>query len=146
MDVRGDTAGRVAPGERAAASVLAVLIFLGSIFLWLGIPALWIWVLAQLSSDYPSVFVLAILGCPTTMALWGLVLVRLNGLYLRATHGDAVRERTAWLGSLSGERTRRRSRTLLDTSMTVSVVLAITAILVWFFFFAAYQSLPDLTG
>lgn len=144
MDISGDIAGRLTIGEKAAAAILAIAIPLGAVFLWMGIPALWIWVLSQLSSDYPSVYVLGVLGCPSTMALWGLVLVRLNAAYLRATHGHPGRDRTVWLASLSGERTpRRHSRTLLDTSMTVSVVLAILSILIWFFFYADYQ-LPAL--
>ena len=46
-------------------------------------------------------------------------------------------QRSAWLGSLSAERRpRRRQASLLDVSMIVSVIIALTAMAVWFFAFA----------
>jgi hypothetical protein len=46
-------------------------------------------------------------------------------------------QRSAWLGSLSDNRKpKRRQPTLLDVSMIVSVIIALTAMMVWFFAFA----------
>jgi hypothetical protein len=46
-------------------------------------------------------------------------------------------QRSAWLGSLSDNRKpKRRQPTLLDVSMIVSVIIALTAMAVWFFVFA----------
>ena len=56
------------------------------------------------------------------MVTWGLSCARLNGAYLRETGGHPDRQRTAWLKSLSGERGPRRQRSLLDWSMTISVL------------------------
>ena len=68
------------------------------------------------------------------------MLYRINALYLDLSPPppDAPgAQRSAWLGSLSAERRpRRRQVTLLDVSMVVSVILAITVMAVWFFVFA----------
>ena len=122
--------------RRPVATAYAVAIFAGSLVLWLGIPAGWVWIVSQLSAKYPTIYFGAMLGCPLTMVMWGLFLARLNGAYLRETGGHPERQRTAWLKSLSGERKARRPRSLLDWSMTISVLLAMLAMAIWFFFYA----------
>jgi hypothetical protein len=121
-------------------AALGVLIVLGSLGMWLGIPAFWIWVAAQLIHEYPSIYMLALAACPLTMIAWGWLLYRVNAIYLELVPPppDAPgAQRSAWLGSLSAERRpRRRQVTLLDVSMVVSVILAFSAIAVWFFAFA----------
>ena len=122
--------------RRPVAMAYAVAIFTGSLVLWLGIPLAWVWIVSQLSADYPVVYFGAMLGCPLTMVGWGVFLARLNGAYLRETGTHPERQRTAWLKSLSGERKVRRQRSLLDWSMTVSVILAMVVMAIWFFFYA----------
>lgn len=129
-------------------ATLALAIVLGSLVTWLGIPAFWIWLAGQLSHDYPSIYIVALGGCPLTMIVWGWGLYRLNNVYteISARAGDAPGvQRSAWLGSLSGERTpRRRQATLLDASMVVSVIIALTVMAIWFFAFAHSSGpLPD---
>jgi hypothetical protein len=104
--------------------------------MWIGIPLGWIWFVSQLADHYPDVYAGALFGCPVTMVLFGMLLSRLNALHLRITGGHESRARTAWLKSLSGDRLARRPRTVLDTSMVVSVVIAIVSMAVWYFFFA----------
>jgi hypothetical protein len=123
--------------KRALEALLVLLIFLGSLVLWLGIPALWIWIGAQLVEDYPSIYAVALVACPSTMAGWGYVLYRLYGLYVDV-HGEppAERRHTAWLKSMSGSRGPRRPRSVLEISMTASVIIALLTMAIWFFFFA----------
>jgi hypothetical protein len=121
---------------RALGYMLAALIFAGSLVMWIGIPLGWVWLVSRVADHYPDVYAGALFGCPVTMVLFGLLLARLNALHLRVTGGHADRGRTAWLKSLSGDRIARRSRTVLDTSMVVSVVIAIVAMAIWYFFFA----------
>jgi hypothetical protein len=121
---------------RVLGYVLAVLIFLGSLVMWIGIPLGWVWLVSRVADHYPDVYAGALFGCPVTMVLLGLLLARLNALHLRVTGGQADRGRTAWLRSTSGDRLTRRPRTVLDTSMVVSVVIAIVAMAIWYFFFA----------
>ena len=119
---------------------LACVIVIGSLVFWIGIPLFWIWVAGQLIDEYPSIYLLVLAACPLTMIIWGWVLYRVNAIYVDLTppRRDAPGvQRSAWLGSLSGDPTpKRRQASLLDVSMIVSVIIALTAMAVWFFVFA----------
>jgi hypothetical protein len=121
-------------------AVLAVAIVAGSLAMWLGIPLFWIWLVGRLVDEYPSIYLLSLAACPLTMILWGWMLHRLNRVYAHVAPPapDAPGlQRSAWLGSLSGERRpRRRQANLLDVSMIVSVIVALSVMAVWFFGFA----------
>ena len=121
---------------RAAEYALAALIFIGSLVMWIGLPLGWVWVVSRFADHYPDVYAGALFGCPVTMVLFGLLLTRLNAAHLRVTHRHPSQARTAWLKSLSGDRHARRQWTVLDTSMVISVVIAIVTMAVWYFFFA----------
>jgi hypothetical protein len=123
--------------------ILVVLIFAGSLLMWIGLPLGWLWLVTRVLEHYPEAYAGALFGCPVTMTLFGLLLARLNRIYLRLTGRHPEQQRTAWLKSLSGERGPRRQRTVLDTSMTISVVLAMIVITIWFFFYA-HSYLPGL--
>ena len=129
-------------------TALACVIVVGSLLFWVGIPLFWIWVAGQLTEEYPSIYLLAAAACPLTMIGWGWILYRVNLIYveLAPPPPDAPgTQRSAWLGSLSDNRTpKRRQSTLLDVSMIVSVIIALTALAVWFFAFAhSAGPLPD---
>jgi hypothetical protein len=127
--------------RRLAAAALGTALVVGSLMLWIGIPVAWLWLCSQLSTEYPIIWALAVFGCPFTMILWTLGLARLNAAYLRATDVHPEQQHAAWLHSMSGGRAPRRpQRTLLDVSMTASVILAMLTILIWFFFFAENYS------
>lgn len=125
--------------------LLAFAIVAGSLITWLGIPTFWIWLAGRLSHDYPSIYIVALFGCPLTMIVWAWALYRLDGVYNETAAPPPSApgiQRSAWLGSLSGDRKpRRRQASLLDLSMIVSVILALTVMAVWFFAFAQ-TSLP----
>jgi hypothetical protein len=124
-------------GSRIALEYLLVAaIFLGSMVMWIGLPVGWLWLVTRWVKHYPEAYAAALFGCPVTMTLLGLLLARLNNFYMRVTGGHTEQYRTAWLKSLSGERRVRGRRTVLDTSMTISVVLAMIVMTIWFFFFA----------
>jgi hypothetical protein len=122
--------------SKALEYTLAALIFAGSLVMWIGVPLTWVWAVSQLADHYPDVYMLAIFGCPLTMVLFGGLLARLNALHLQISGRHPARSRTAWLKSLSGDRVARRQRSVLETSMVVSVVIAMTTLLVWYFLFA----------
>ena len=121
-------------------TALGLVIVVGSLVMWIGIPLFWVWLAGQLIDEYPSIYLLSLAACPLTMILWGWALYRINSVYVELTPPRAEApgtQRSAWLGSLSGERRpRRRQATLLDLSMIVSVIIALTAMAVWFFAFA----------
>ena len=126
-----------APSERAAALALVLVMAVGSLVLWIGIPTAWLWLWSQLTPHYLSVYAAALIGCPVTMAAWAWGLHRVNCVYLRITRApESPRPHTAWLRSMSGSG-RRQPRGVLEICMTVSVVLALVTFAVWFFFLTA---------
>jgi hypothetical protein len=133
-------------GKKLAALILILLMIVGSLVLWIGIPVGWIVLASHLSnSSAPSLgpYVLLIFGIPVTMFLFGRFLYRLNALYGDVTGTTPhVQVRSAWLKSMRAERGNTRPRTVLDVVMIASVSVALVAFLIWFFFFAG-SSLPS---
>jgi uncharacterized membrane protein YidH (DUF202 family) len=135
--------GRRVP-RRVAEVLLIVLMGVGSIFLWVGIPAGWLYVASRLSDKYPKIYLLALIFCPLTMILFGWVLVRLNGLYIGLFPEPEQRRprgREAWMRSVGADASTRQPQPVLETFMSISVALAVVALIVWFIFFAG-SSLP----
>jgi hypothetical protein len=129
---------------RVAELLLILLMLVGSVFLWLGIPVGWLWIASKLSTKYPNIYLLCLVFCPLTMILFGWVLVRLNVLYLGLFPEPEERPRRgreAWMRSVGADVSVRRPRPVLETCMSISVVLALVALVVWFVFFAG-SSLP----
>ena len=128
------------------ALVLVLLMALGSIVMWIGLPLGLLWVASALTdSSKPSLgpYLLVFLGLPLGMIVIGKALGALDRMHGRITGRlDDGPRRAAWLQSMRDERDpRRRTRSVLDTVMIVSVVLALVAGAVWFFLFAG-SSLP----
>ncbi len=135
-------------GRAVAAPFLAVLVVLGSAFLWIGIPLAGMWIVGQLTVT-PTGFLLTILGgIPLAMVVFGWLLYRLNGVYERVAGTDPAGgpPRSAWLVASSDERRKarvaRRPRRLIDVTMTGSAIVAMLLLLVWFFFFAHMHLAP----
>ena len=127
-----------------AAMLLVLLMAVGSVILWIGVPLGLIYAASQLAdSSKPSAgpYLLIILGLPIGMAVVGKFLGWLDRLHGRLTGRHEERHRAAWLRSMRAERTSSRRGGVLDTVMIVSVVLALVAFGVWFFGFAG-SSLP----
>ena len=133
-------------GTRLAAVALIALMALGSVFLWLGIPFLWIYGTSQVvESSQPSMgaYVAVLFGIPVSMVIVGTLLARLNRIYGEVTGTTPhVRVRTPWLRSMRGERDPVRPRTVLDVVMVVSVAGALALFGLWFLFFAEGGGLP----
>jgi hypothetical protein len=128
-----------------AAAFLIVLMAVGSVILWIGIPVGWLYLASRLvDSSQPTLgpYVLLIFGIPTTMFLFGKLLFTLDRVFERVTGRTAETEfRPAWLRSMRGERTTKRRLTVLEGVMIVSVSIAAAASAIWFFAFAG-SSLP----
>jgi hypothetical protein len=124
---------------------LIALMAAGSVFLWIGIPVGWIYLVSRMvDSSQPSLgpYVLLIFGIPITMALFGKLLFSLDHVYARVTGQDSeVQFRAPWLKSMRGERNTARQLTVLELTMVVSVSIALLGFAIWFFGFAG-SSLP----
>ncbi len=115
---------------------------LGSVFMWLGVPTLWILLASRISpSQQPGmgIYAMLIVCIPLTMVLVGKGLSSLNRLYGRVTRTTPTTTRrltSPWLRSMRGERDSGRERQVLDVVMIWSVGLAGLCLAVWFFGFA----------
>ncbi len=131
--------------RKPAALLLIVVMAIGSVFLWLGIPVLWIYAVSQMvDTTQPQLgpYLAIIVGVPVSMFVFGRLLYRLNQTYERVTGRTSnVRVQLAWMRSMRGERDTGRRTTVLEIVMIVSVGLCLFVFLIWFFFFAG-SSLP----
>jgi hypothetical protein len=136
-------ASTIHPVRSLAAYVLAIVIFLGTLVLWIGIPLASLWIVSKLTNDALYHWLIVLIVCPLSMLVFAGFLVRLNDIHLRVTGAPPLNSRSAWLKSLSGERARRPTRSVLEVSMLISVGIALVALFVWYFFFA-HSSNPGL--
>jgi hypothetical protein len=129
-----------------AALVLVLLMALGSVVMWLGVPLGLIYLASRLaSSSNPSIgpYLLVLLGLPIGMAIVGKLLGWLDRLHGRLTgRAQEGRHHATWMRSMRAERGTTRRGGVLDRVMIVSVGVAILAFSVWFFGFAG-SSLPN---
>lgn len=126
------------------ALALVLLMAIGSVVMWIGVPLGLIYVASQLAdSSRPSAgpYLLIILGLPIGMAIVGKFLGWLDRLHGRLTGRAEQRHRATWLRSMRAERAPRRRGGVLDAVMIVSVAFALVAFAIWFFGFAG-SSLP----
>ena len=120
---------------------LVLLMAVGSVVMWIGVPLGLIWLASSLTdSSQPSLgpYLLILAGLPVGMFAIGKLLGSLDRMHGRITgRGDWGRQRAPWLQSMRDERgARRKERSVLDTVMIVSVLLAVVVGGVWFLAFA----------
>jgi hypothetical protein len=114
-----------------AGAVLVVLImFIGSLVLWIGTPLLWLWVGSQIqgaTSSLGTALGAMFIGVPATVALVASVLAKLSNVY----------------------RSNRQARGLADPGhivlegvLVVSAGCTLAVFVVWSFFFAGASPIP----
>jgi hypothetical protein len=127
------------------AMVLVLLMAIGSVVMWIGVPLGLIYIASQLaSSSNPTVgpYLLVLVGLPIGMAIVGKCLGILDRAHSRLTGRiDTTRHHATWMRSMRAERVSTRRAGVLDRVMITSVALAILAFGIWFFAFAG-SSLP----
>jgi hypothetical protein len=114
--------------DRIAARFIVVLLAIGSLVLWIGVPFGGMWLTGELAETSDTQFLYALLLIPATMAVFALGLAWLNGLYLRITgvYREDEEEPGSW----------RRIRGPLEPLIVNSLMIAVVAMIVWFFVFA----------
>jgi hypothetical protein len=132
---------------KPVALMLVLLMAVGSVLLWIGIPVLWVWIASRMVDTSQPTFgpyLLILVATPISMWICGKLLFRLNAVYSRLTgQTHQVRAQLPWHKSMRGERGSGRETTVLDLVMMISVTIALTAFGIWFFFFAG-SSIPSL--
>jgi hypothetical protein len=137
------------PAARSTTHPLAVALVLamalGSVVLWIGIPAAWILLAAQVSqTGRPTLapLLMVFLGAPLTMLPVARALGALDRRHQRLVGVQDERRRPApWYQSMR-DADRTGPQSMLATVMVISVALAFAALAIWFFFFAG-SSLPS---
>lgn len=138
MDGRGDIAQRtLIGGTRLVEYMLAAGVVVGSFALWVVAPFGSLWIASRLAKNATEMLLYVLFICPVTMVVCSFALGAVYRAYLRVSGAHPTRDRTAWLGSLSGDRSPKRGRRpILDVSLTFSALTAIVLLLVWFLLFA----------
>src|SRR5436190_21417895 len=109
--------------KRPLAAALVIVMAAGCLVLWLGGPLAWLRIASWLSDTGYVIYLVALVGCPITMALWGWGLYRINNVYLDLTGQERRQSQPRWLESASKPSSDRRQLMLLDVMMVVSVLL-----------------------
>src|SRR5437763_9953503 len=125
---------------KPVALFLILLMAVGSVFLWIGVPVGWLYLASRMvKTSQPTLgpYLLVIFGIPVTMVIVGKLLFKLDGVYSSLTGQDSeVQFRAPWLKSMRGERQTSRRLTVLEMTMVISVSIALAACGIWFFLFA----------
>jgi hypothetical protein len=112
--------------DRAAAGFILVLLGVGSLLLWVGIPLGLLWSFGRMTDSWNGHFLMSVLLIPIAMALFAPALFWLNGLYLRVTR----------VLSDDDEDSERRLRGPLEIFLYAGMLMAVVALCVWFFGYA----------
>src|SRR2546421_280026 len=114
----------------AGAGLVILIMFLGSLGLWVGTPVLWLWIGSQIQGATSSVGAAigaSFIGAVITIALLATVLGKLSDVYranCRARGHDDP------------------GHFVLEGVLVVSAGLTLTVFVVWFFFFAGTSPVP----
>ncbi len=122
------------------AALLVLVMAAGSILMWIGVPAFWLWLASRIAnSSQPSIglYLLVLVGIIVSMATIGKGLGTLNHIHMGITGTlPEKREQTIWLRSMRAEREVKRQTGVLGIVMAWSVSVALLLFGIWFFLFA----------
>jgi hypothetical protein len=123
-----------------AATAVFVAMLLAALSIWTAIPLSWIYIGSKVShTQFPSnmpYFVVAV-GIVVSILFMAWLIGRLNRLYMQITGTNRLEPmRPTWLKSMRDTAPRADSTTVVEAVLVGSVLLAILALTVWFFFLA----------
>jgi hypothetical protein len=113
-----------------SAMLVVLIMFIGSLGLWVGTPLLWLWVGSQVQGATDSLgtaLVVAFVGALVTISALGSLLARLSDVY----RDNCMSRGLADPGNV-----------VLEGVIVVSAGLTITVFVIWFFFFAGADPAP----
>lgn len=139
------------PNTKLKRLALVIGTALVTINIWTGAPLLAVWVGSKIQAAQNGLSMSALLAVIVVLAVTVLLLATLLA-WLNARYDQlsgrpaAARETSPWLRSMRGERKtdvrRRHGISAVERVVVISVVAAVLAFEVWFFFFAG-SSLPN---
>jgi hypothetical protein len=117
--------------KNGAGAVLVVLImFIGSLGLWVGTPLLWLWIGSQVQGATDSLGValgVMFIGVPATVMLVASLLAKLSDVYRYNRRARGMED---------------PGHLVLEGVLVVSAGVTLTGFAVWFFFFAGTSPVP----
>lgn len=118
--------------DRIVAAFLWVLMAFGSVAMWVGVPAGWLFVAGQITSDQTQHIALSIFGAPVAIIIWARGLFWINRLYMQVTLPRIMKE----IEEADEDDEIRTINGPLEPLLVGSLAIAIIAMGVWFFVFA----------
>jgi len=117
------------------------LLAVGSVAMWIGVPAGSLWTAGQITSDKAQHIMLSPVAVPIAIIIWARGLFWVNRLYMRVTMPRLVKE----LEEMDDEEMDEPQwlRGPLESLLVGSLLVALVVMAVWFFFFAEN---PQLTA
>jgi hypothetical protein len=134
MEAMGTTMESSSPRTTLAAHFTFVVLLLGCLVLWFGVPVLGVWLAGQLTDNSGYHLPISMLLIVPGMFAVAVALAWVNNLWLRITGGEVVEVR--------GVPVRRRGP--LEVMLPICGILAVIALIVWFFVWAENPSVQFL--
>ena len=128
-----------------AGAVVVFAMMVAALSLWTVIPLSWLYLGSQIAdSQFPSggPYIVVFIGIVVSILIIAWLLGRLNTLYVRITGTNTMAPmRPAWLKSMR-DAEGPRGTTVMEAVIVTSVLLAVLALVTWFFLLAG-SPLPD---
>lgn len=122
--------------RRSQTAAVVALMALGSLALWLAVPAAWLWLTRDMDSAGAR-FLIAVPAIVLNMAAVGWLLQRLEEVYFRVSGTTPPEpEAPSYLRRARDGGRRRRDLTLLESLLVGSAVIAVITLVVWWAFLA----------
>jgi hypothetical protein len=112
------------------ATLVLLIMFTGSLVLWIGTPLLWLWVGSQIqgaTSSLGTALGVSFIGVVVTIMLLAGVLAKLSNVYQANRRARGLDDTGHYV---------------LETVLVVSAGITLAAFVVWFFFFAGASPVP----
>ncbi len=112
------------------ATLVLLIMFIGSLVLWIGTPLLWLWVGSQIqgaTSSLGTALGVSFIGVIATIMLLAGVLAKLSNVYQANRRARGLEDTGHYV---------------LETVLVVSAGITLAAFVVWFFLFAGASPVP----
>jgi hypothetical protein len=111
------------------AMLVVLIMFIGSLVLWIGTPLLWLWVGSQIeaASSLGTAVGAAFIGVVISIVVLALLLSKLSDVYRANCRARGMDD---------------PGHVVLEGVLVVSAGITLTVFVVWFFFFSGSEPLP----
>jgi hypothetical protein len=112
------------------ATLVLLIMIIGSLILWIGTPLLWLWVGSQVqgaTSSLGTALGASFVGVVATIVLLAGVLAKLSNVYQANRRARGLEDTGHYV---------------LETVLVVSAGVTLAAFVIWFFFFAGASPVP----